>query len=457
MSQAIEPSDTPQYRLATRIVQKLVAAGHLAYFAGGCVRDGLLGRAPKDYDVATSATPEEVRTLFGHRKTLAIGASFGVISVLGDAREHEGQIDVATFRKDGLYVDGRRPEKVEYSCPELDAQRRDFTINGLFYDPLHHRVIDFVGGQQDLKARIVRAIGIAEDRFREDKLRLLRGVRFAAEYDFEIEPTTFLAIQKLGPEICVVSGERIANEMERALKGAHPDKAIQLLQETGLLDRLLPETSKLWGQNIPGQKVRWHNALPVLVEKLRGSGFAASLAGLVLPVSWGSQPVPAVLTQRIAQKYISGIASRWRVSNQVRDGAIKAIGDLSVLLTAHQKPWSCVQPCLVHAYRDNSFALAKAVCETFPNLDRTGLDFCGEKLSLTSAELNPPPLLTGNDLAGKGLIPGPQFKHWLQTIRDRQLDQLLKDPTEAKEWLDQELARSKPQNPGELEAEGSVD
>ena len=198
---------SPQHQFAIDIVRKLRSVGHVALFAGGCVRDSLLGRDAKDYDVATTARPDEVRTLFGHRKTMAVGASFGVIMVIGS--KQTGHVEVATFRTEGPYLDGRRPERVEFCTPEEDAKRRDFTINGMFFDPIEQRVLDFVGGEADLSARLVRAIGDPHERVCEDKLRMLRAVRFTATLGFSLDPTTANAIREMSSELIVVSSERL--------------------------------------------------------------------------------------------------------------------------------------------------------------------------------------------------------------------------------------------------------
>jgi poly(A) polymerase len=208
-------AEKSQREFALDVVKRLRDAGHNALWAGGCVRDQLLGLSPKDYDVATSALPDAVRDLFGRRRTLAVGASFGVITVLGGKPLEP--IEVATFRTDGDYRDGRRPESVAFTDAEHDAQRRDFTINGLFYDPLEERVVDYVGGVADIEARVVRAIGDPRRRFGEDKLRMLRAVRFAATYGFALDPDTLAAIRDMAAGVTAVSGERIGGELRRVL------------------------------------------------------------------------------------------------------------------------------------------------------------------------------------------------------------------------------------------------
>ncbi|MGA0111796.1 MAG: CCA tRNA nucleotidyltransferase, partial [Chthoniobacterales bacterium] len=232
---------------ATDIARRLQQAGHTAYFAGGCVRDELLGLDPHDYDIATSAKPDEVQKLFPH--TQAVGAHFGVILVM----EHGRAFEVATFRSDHEYIDGRRPEMVTFSTPEEDAARRDFTINGMFHDPVAGRFIDFVGGREDLKSKLLRAIGDPAARFREDKLRLLRAVRFAARFGYEIDPATWDALRAHAADIHAVSAERIREELVKIL--AHPSRVrgFDLLDQSGLLKEILPEIEALKGCEQPAQ------------------------------------------------------------------------------------------------------------------------------------------------------------------------------------------------------------
>ena len=235
------PNLTAAREFAVEVVRQLKAAGYHAVWAGGCVRDQLMQRTPKDYDVATDARPDQVREVFGHHRTLPIGAAFGVITVLG--RKAAGHIEVATFRNDAGYSDGRRPDAVIFSTMEEDAQRRDFTINGVFFDPLQEQYIDFVGGQSDLQRGVVRAIGNAHDRFAEDKLRMLRAVRFAANLEFVLELETHEAIKTHAADIQIVSAERIAAEMRRMLAHRQRAQATRLLWETTLLPQILPESA----------------------------------------------------------------------------------------------------------------------------------------------------------------------------------------------------------------------
>jgi poly(A) polymerase len=234
--------------LAVKICITLRAAGHQAYFVGGCVRDLELGREPADYDVATDARPERVQALFPG--SLTVGARFGVILVV----EGDTQVEVATFRSDVGYTDGRHPDRVEYSStPQEDVSRRDFTINGLMLDPESGQVLDFVGGREDIRARIVRAIGQPGVRFREDKLRMVRAVRFAARFDYVIEPATFSAIQTAAPQIHKVSPERLREELTKLLTEGAARRAFELLEETKLLPELLPEVARMRGVAQPPQ------------------------------------------------------------------------------------------------------------------------------------------------------------------------------------------------------------
>jgi poly(A) polymerase len=220
---------------ARSIVQRLQSAGHRALYAGGCVRDMLRGVEPHDYDIATDARPEQVQRLFP--RTVAVGAQFGVVCVMEGGTEYQ----IASFRADGLYIDGRHPETVTYSSPEEDAQRRDFTINGLFFDPIRQELIDYVGGQADLKAGILRAIGNAGDRIREDRLRMLRAVRFASLLSFEIETQTWAAVCENAPAISEVSAERIREELVKIFRSPQRVRGFDLLDASGLLKAVIPE------------------------------------------------------------------------------------------------------------------------------------------------------------------------------------------------------------------------
>ena len=380
---------------SVEVVEKLQSVGFEALWAGGCVRDQILGIQPQDYDVATNATPDQIRGLFGKNKTLAIGAAFGVITVLGP--KTAGQVEVATFRKDGGYSDGRRPDSVEFTDAKEDALRRDFTINGMFIDPTTNQLIDYVNGEDDLSKRIIRAIGTPEDRIQEDKLRMLRAVRFAATYEFEIEPATMLAIQNAATDISVVSGERIGTEMRRML--AHPNRAIaiSLLRETGLIEKIIPDATSLHAHN-----QTWDNLLSQL-RRLEGN-FESALAVLIEPI--------------FTDSVLNLVSAGWKLSNHEIKSVRWIHGNWKKLIDAEQHPWSVIQPLLTH--RQSHRALAMAACQT--EIAGAGIQFCLDRFAWESERLNPPSLLDGSTLIKMGITPGPRFSLILSDVRAAQLD-----------------------------------
>ncbi|MEX2026545.1 MAG: CCA tRNA nucleotidyltransferase, partial [Pirellulaceae bacterium] len=275
-------------QFAVEVVGRLRAKGYEALWAGGCVRDQLLGLTPKEYDVATSARPEQIREIFGYKRTLPIGAAFGVISVLGP--KGAGHIEVATFRRDAEYLDGRHPSGVTFTNAEEDAKRRDFTINGIFYDPLLEKVIDYVGGQQDLENKVVRAIGDPRQRFAEDKLRMLRAVRFTATFDFALDAETLAAIQQQADELTVVSVERIAAELRRMLVHPHRKRAMELLRGARLLEVVLPEvTSQAIAASEDAPQHTWENKLAIL-DRLIEPTVSVALAAVLRDLSNPDEP-----------------------------------------------------------------------------------------------------------------------------------------------------------------------
>jgi len=403
---------------AVEVVERLRAAGFEAYWAGGCVRDFLLGGRPKDFDVATNATPEQIRDLFGRRRTIAVGAAFGVITVLGPAGA--GQIEVATFRQDADYSDGRHPDVVVFSTPELDAQRRDFTINGLFYDPTGERVIDFVGGQSDLQAGVVRAIGDARQRFGEDKLRLLRAVRFAARFGFVIEPETLIAVREMAPQISVVSPERIAAEMNLMLVHESRARAIELLRETGLLAAVLPEVTPSETSSSDG----WALSVEVL-KRLESPTFALALAALLHSYADGA--------------LAAEICRRWRLSNRDTSRTRWLVEHQGELLHASEMPWPRLQRLLITPGIDELLAFDQAVAHAHGR-DSSGLDLCREQLARPTAELNPPPLITGDDLIAHGVPRGKKYSLLLEKVRDAQLEGSIHSREHALALVDRLLA-----------------
>ena len=394
---------------ATQITQQLQSAGHTALFAGGCVRDDLLGRPPKDFDVATSALPEQVRELFGHRRTLAIGAAFGVITIVGP--KSAGNIEVATFRRDGGYSDGRRPDSVEFTDAREDAIRRDFTINGMFFDPVARQVIDYVGGQQDLQTGLIRAIGNPHERFDEDKLRMLRAVRFSTTYDFEIEAETLAAIRQKATEIHVVSPERIGVELRKTLTSPNRSHGLQILHQTALLQEILPAA-----RSLPNDSQSWNKVLNQ-GRFLDSADFATAIA---------------ILFGDLLQE-TNSIFENWRLSNQEKESIDWILKHTPLLVSAHTLAWSKTQRLFLNPNIDRAVEVLKTRLkfyretkdlESAKELERA-IGFCERKLKLTADELNPLPLVTGNDLKASGMTPGKHFSKILTQIRNEQLDERL--------------------------------
>ncbi len=391
-------SSEKQELFATQVVNELREAGYTAYWAGGCVRDHLLGRRAKDYDVATSAKPEEVQRVFGRRRTLAIGAAFGVITVLGPPGA--GQIEIATFRADLDYSDGRHPDGVTFCDAEEDALRRDFTINGMFYDPVTAEVIDFVGGQEDLGRGLLRAIGCAKERFTEDKLRMLRAVRFTSTFGFEMDEQTMAAVAQMAEQITVVSVERIAVEVRRMLTEAGRVVAVRLLLETGLAKAVLPEI-------VCEERPERIERTLALLERLELPGFALALA--------------ALLREFVDACGAADVCARWKLSCKESMRVEWLVRNDGVLRGAAEMPWSELQAYMVDEGIEELLALEEAVAtEAGEPLDF--VEFCREKLRLPDEVLRPVPLLTGDDLIEHGLTPGPIFKRLLARAWAAQLD-----------------------------------
>lgn len=403
----------PQRAFAVEVVRRLKEAGHEALWAGGCVRDFLMGRTPKDYDVATSALPPQVRTVFGRRRTVAVGESFGVVVVLGPPGA--GQVEVATFRTDLEYLDGRRPSGVVYSTPEEDARRRDFTINGMFYDPVAARVLDFVGGERDLAAGLLRAIGDPHDRMREDKLRMLRAARFAAALEFDLDPATAAAIRAMAPQITAVSAERIAQELRRMLVDPHRRRAMQLTRELGLLPIILPELRPM----LEADAGEWDVTLHML-QLLQAPSFELAAAVLWHAVGIGDDGTPAT-DERIAA-VAETIGERLRLSNQETGRIGQLLAHRHALRDAPRLSLATLKRLMAQPFIEELLELGRVEALARGG-DLSAITFCEEYLEqIPAAEINPPPLLTGADLIALGLTPGPQFKRLLDTLRDAQLN-----------------------------------
>jgi poly(A) polymerase len=444
---------------ATEIVRTLRERGHQAYLVGGCVRDLLLGREPADYDVATDATPHQVMQIFP--ETYAVGAQFGVVLVpvkpatTQDPKEHEGKrivsgghsgtavagespapqkaVEVATFRSDMGYSDGRHPDEVRFSRdPREDGQRRDFTINGLLMDPLTNEVLDYVGGRNDLKAGIVRTIGDPEHRFGEDKLRMLRAVRFAARFDYKLDPKTLQAIYRLANQIDQVSRERVRDELTKMLTEGRAKRAFELLDKTRLLSHVLPEISRMKGVEQPPQfhpegDVFVHTLL--LLEKLP-AGCSPTLAWGALLHDVGKPPTFRVAPDRIrfdghvevGVKMAEEICHRLRFSGDETRQILALVNNHMRFADVQRMNPSTLKRFLRLPQFDEHLELHRIDCLSSHGL-LGSYEYAQEKLRTVPAEeIRPRPLITGDDLIAAGYEPGPRFKEILTTIEDAQLE-----------------------------------
>jgi len=419
--------------VATKLVRRLRESGFVAYFAGGCVRDALLRKQPKDIDIATDAVPDDVQKLFA--RTVAVGAKFGVVRVLEGGFEFE----VATFRSDGVYLDGRRPVSVTFSSPQEDAKRRDFTINGMFYDPVADLVVDFVDGKSDLEHRLVRAIGDPHERFSEDHLRLLRAVRFAAALDFEIEPTTWKAVTEKAYQIRTVSHERIRDELLKIMADPHRVRGLDLLDQSGLLKNILPEVSQMHGCEQPPQfhpegDVYVHtrlmlSLLPADVSPLLA--LSVLLHDIGKPVTYSFDEVDQRIRfnghDQVGADMAAEILIRFRFSNEEIDTVVEAIRNHMVF-----KDTPNMRPARLRRFmgRQNfplELELHRVDClgshgdlQTYDLLVNKQKEFENEPII-------PPPLVTGRDLIALGLKPGPRFGEILEAVQTAQLDGEIKD------------------------------
>lgn len=415
-------------------VRTLRQKGFEALWAGGCVRDQVLGKLPKDYDIASTATPEDVIRIFGQRRTVAVGASFGVVMVLGPDKS-SGQIEVATFRSDGEYLDGRRPSSVVFCRPEEDAKRRDFTINGMFFDPLTETLIDYVGGCDDLASGIVRAIGDPVARFTEDKLRMLRAVRFTATFGFTLDAATAAAVRELRHLICQVSEERIAQELKRMLSHSSREHSFQLLQETGLLPEVLPELRHDSSQATDEEKLTFIRASLLHLESEQ---FEPALALILLSLR---QPGAG----RKSASAVESVCRRLKLSNEETSCVCWLVESLQLLDNIRSRPLHVRKPLLAHPNSELLLQISAALAAA-GNRPATDVEFCRDYLStLHGDELCPPPLVDGRDLMALNVPQGPAFRILLSTIRNEQLDEILASRTDALERLGELVAESQPE------------
>lgn len=416
---------------AISVVKRLQDAGYQALWAGGCVRDELLGLTPKDYDVATDARPEEVQKLF--RRTLALGASFGVVEVLGPRQDGITlKVQIATFRTDGAYTDGRRPDQVVFSSAREDALRRDFTVNGMFFDPVQSQLIDYVGGQQDLHARILRAIGDPALRFQEDKLRLLRAVRIATRFELTIEAGTQAAIGTMAPQLPVVSAERIAEELRQLLVHPRRSRGLNLLLDLGLVEAILPELLPMRGlpQGWPSQPTGdlWDHVMNVLDLIGPAPSFPLALATLLHDVG---KPRTVGRTadrytfyhhEHVGARMANDLALRLKLSNSERVRIVWLVEKHQYLADARRMRPSKLKLILGQRGIHELLVLHRAdALATSKSTDH--VEYCEHLLREWSPEdLDPPAFVTGRDLMDLGMEPGPLYKKILDLVREAQLD-----------------------------------
>lgn len=430
---------------AIGVVRRLREQGYEAFFAGGCVRDMLLQKPPQDYDVATNARPEEIQRLFS--QTIPVGAQFGVILVVVDGEPFE----VATFRHDGPYLDGRRPSHVRYGTLQEDILRRDFTINGMLYDPLGDQVIDLVEGRADLERRLIRAIGEPQARFEEDRLRMIRALRFAASLGFSIDALTFKAIQQLAASITTIAWERIGDEMTRILTEGGARRGFELLDQSGLLQVLLPEMVALKGtpqspDYHPEGDVFAHTLL--LLSHLAPSSSETLAYGCLLhdiakPVCfrqetdritfYGHAEVGAAMAEEILKRLKRSRESWERVAYLVRNHLRH--------VQAPQMRLSTLKRFLREEGIEELLELTR-IDALASNGDLQYYQFCKERLAqLSEAQIRPAPLVRGTDLIALGLVPGPIFAEILQRVEDQQLGGELTSREQALEWVQKNYAQ----------------
>ncbi len=452
-----------QHELAQSVCATLRSSGYQALLAGGCVRDLLLRRTPIDFDVATDALPEQVIAIFP--ESLAVGAQFGVVQVWhGDLK-----VEVATFRADGDYSDGRRPDRVIYTkSPEEDVKRRDFTINGLLMEPESGDVLDFVGGQADLKAGLIRAIGDPDKRFAEDKLRLMRAVRFAARFGFAIEPATLAAIQRHAKEISVVSAERLRDELTKILTEGAARRGFELLDETGLLSVVLPEIAAMKGVQQPPQYHPegdvWTHTL-LMIEQLP-AGTPATLAWGVLLHDVGKPPTFRPISETgdrirfdghagVGERMGEEICRRFRFSNEDIEQIVALIANHMRFKDVDRMRSSTLKRFVRMPRFNEHMELHRLDC-TSSHRHLKAYNFIQQMLAETPHEvINPPKLLTGDDLLLMGYRQGPVFGQILATVEDAQLEGKVETKEEAAQFV---RSKFKPKGPARPEEEtGSAD
>jgi poly(A) polymerase len=440
---------TPR-QLADQICRMLRANGHQAFLVGGCVRDELLGRVPADYDIATDAVPTRVEELFPG--SLTVGAKFGVVIVpRGDV-----QVEVATFRSDIGYTDGRHPDHVVYSStPQEDVARRDFTINGLLMDPADGNVLDFVGGRDDLRAGIIRTIGEPRLRFTEDKLRLVRAIRFAARFGYQIEPRTFAAVKELAPQINQVSQERLRDELTKILTEGAARRGFELLDEAGLLEVLLPEVARMKGVEQPPEfhpegDVWIHTRM--LLDNLP-AGASHTLAWGALLHDVGKPPTFAPVSKtgdrirfdghaEIGARMAEAICHRFRFSNEDTEQIFELVASHMRFKDVQQMKASTLKRFVRSPKFEEKLELHRLDCLACHRM-LDNWNFVQKFIAETPPEqVRPARLITGEDLQALGFRPGPLFKKILQAVEDGQLEGVLKEKEDAIRYIRAEYGKT---------------
>ncbi len=431
--------------LAKEIVARLQQAGFAAFWVGGCVRDFLLGREPQDFDIATDAKPEQVEKLF--RKTIPVGKKFCVMIVV----EGGHQFQVATFRAEADYQDGRRPEKIVFANAEADASRRDFTVNGLFYDPLTKKTHDWVGGEKDLHAKIIRTIGKPEERFAEDHLRLLRAIRFAAQLDFEIEPKTFAAIKSLAHKIKLISAERIRDELLKLFLPPHAARGLVLLRESELLEHILPELAATIDCE---QSPDFHpegsvfNHICLMLEKLPPDSnkllpWTVLLHDIAKPVTAEKDLQTGAIHfyghEKIGAEMARAILNRLRFPKKQVDKIVACVLHHMQFKDVKQMRKATLRRLLLRETFPLELELHKLDC-LGSNGNLENYNFLVEQAEeLKKKPTIRPPLLTGKDLIALGMKPGKELGTLLHEIREKQLQDELKTPRQAKAWVKRKI------------------
>jgi poly(A) polymerase len=432
------PYYSPLEETATQIVRKLRNLNYETYFAGGCVRDKIMNREPKDFDIATSATPREISALFPH--TIPVGIAFGVVVVVEKGLQYE----VATFRDDEGYSDGRHPDKIRFASALEDAKRRDFTLNGMFYDPIDDKIIDYVEGQNDIAQKKIRCIGDPETRFGEDHLRMLRAIRFAARFEFSIDENTFNAIKRNTNKILEVSSERIGAEITKMITSKGSGNAVRLMRKSGLLQEVLPEVDALAGVMQPEKfhpegDVFEHTC--ILLDLLESPDVTLAWSALLHDIG-----KPATFYEakdrirfhnhaRVGSLLAEKIGERLHFSNELIQNIKECVDNHMNFMNVLQMRPSTLKRLLRRPTFADELELHRLDCAASHG-DLSNWNFLKEQIStLKEEEIKPEPLIRGEDLIKAGFMPGPIFKKILTEVENLQLENSISTPEEAVSWV----------------------